>query len=206
MVKRVVFFGFSLLIALPPLLQGQHPSLAAQVASAVLPLPMGLRSGAGVLGSSHQGEREQLRESQNGMVCAADDPADDQFDVRCYHEDFWVVIRRARFLRRRAPTPEAGIERLTQQLMDGTLPLPSAPTAGYRMLGPISAFDSESNLAGPEIRKWQSIHFPFKTAEEMGLPEEIEENMPGTMQGVMPWVMASGSWWSHVMITHGPRR
>jgi hypothetical protein len=64
------------------------------------------------------------------------------------------------------------------------------------MLGPISAFDPTTTTVGEAINGWQSVHFPFRTASELGLPIAPE--------GVMPYVMDSGTWWSHVMIVHRP--
>jgi hypothetical protein len=78
----------------------------------------------------------------------------------------------------------------------GKLILPDHPTAGYRMLGPISDYNPATNTVGKEIRSWQSIHFPYKTAAEIGLPEE------GQVSRTMPYVMSSGTFWSHVMIEH----
>jgi hypothetical protein len=66
------------------------------------------------------------------------------------------------------------------------------------MLGPLSAFDSATTTTTAAIDTWQSIHFPFRTAAEVGLPL--------TREGVMPFVMASGTWWSHVMIVHTAAR
>lgn len=66
------------------------------------------------------------------------------------------------------------------------------------MLGPISAYDPGTNSTTAAIDKWQSVHFPFRTAAEVGLPTEQE--------GPMPFVMASGTWRSHVMIVHTPPR
>jgi hypothetical protein len=66
------------------------------------------------------------------------------------------------------------------------------------VLGPIAAYDPGTHTAGPAIRKWQSIHFPYRTAAELGLPTDSEN--------AMPFVMASGTWWAHVMITHPPPR
>jgi hypothetical protein len=41
---------------------------------------------------------------------------------------------------------------------------------------------------------------PFRTATEIGLPNESE--LSEARQATMPFVMASGTWWSHVMIMH----
>jgi hypothetical protein len=181
----------------------RQPSVQEAMDAAVLPLPTDLRRDAGVLRRVAPGRLERLRQSKNGMSCSVDSPDDDRFDVRCYHDDFWSVIHRARELGRTLATRAELDERLRREIELGELSLPAAPTAGYRMLGPISAFDFESGQAGPEIAKWQSIHLPFRTAEEMGLTEARELNQPA-LSGLMPFVMASGTWWSHVMIVHEP--
>jgi hypothetical protein len=62
------------------------------------------------------------------------------------------------------------------------------------MLGPISAYDPATNAVTGEIRSWQSLHLPFQTAGDLTLPTESNRDMP--------YVMASGTWWAHVMIEH----
>ncbi len=203
MKKRPLFLLTMLLSATSAPTLAQEPSFRDRIDAAVLPLPTSLREGAGVVRWTGPGQTEQLRESLNGMSCSVDDPSDDRFDVRCYHDEFWIAIRRARELGETLTSREAVNEQLRRESIAGQIHLPSAPTAGYRMLGPISAYDGQANEAGPEIAKWQSIHFPFNTAEEMGLPEARELNEPA-LPGLMPFVMASGTWWSHVMIVHEP--
>ena len=174
------------------------PSPEAQIAAALLPLPEALRAGAGVRGYTPSLTPIMLREGSNTMVCTGDLPGDDRFDVRCYDREFLRVIDRSRELRRAGLEGTTADRRLNQEIEEGILHLPDHPTAGYRMLGPIQDFDPETNVAAPCIEKWQSIHFPYRTAEELGLPT--------TPEGTLPYVMSSGSWWSHVMIEHEPRR
>jgi len=64
------------------------------------------------------------------------------------------------------------------------------------MLGPITAYHQETNTVDKEIESWQSVHFPYKTAAEIGFPEE------GEVDRIVPYVMTSGTFWSHVMIEH----
>jgi len=158
-------------VAAPLLAQAPVPSPADQIAAAVLPLPEVLRAGAGVRGYDAALRPVTLRETTNGMICTGDRPGDDEFDVRCYEKSFRAVIDRG------------------QQLQ-----VPSQPTAGYRMLGPIGGYDFRTRTFTKAIERWQSVHFPYRTAAELGLPEVRE--------GTMPYVMASGTWWSHVMIQH----
>ena len=177
----------------------QVPSPARQIAAAVLPLPPNMRDQAGVLGYAADLSLITLRVSKNGMVCTASRPGDTQFDVRCYHESFMPVVRRLRELHSHNASWDEIAATIDAEVKAGKLRLPDHPTAGYRMLGPFSAYNPATNTVGKEIESWQSIHFPYKTAAEIGLPEE------GQVVRTMPYVMASGTFWCHVMIEHeGP--
>ena len=145
----------------------QVPPASQQIAAAVLPLPEVMRDHATVFGYARDLSLVTLRQGSNGIVCTAFRPGADEFDVRCYHESFMPVVRRLR-------------------------------DAGAVILGKlqISAYQPATNTVGKEIQSWQSVHFPYRTAAEIGLPEE------GQVTGTMPYVMASGTFWSHVMIEH----
>ena len=173
-----------------------EPSSHASAAS-VLPLPEALRAGAGVRVVDASGVR-MLRPSTNGLMCTADRPGDDVFDVRCYQVEWLAVMDYARLLRQQGVRDSVLDARLKDAARQGVIRFPDSPTAGYRMLGPIAAFDATTASAGEAIDRWQSIHFPYRTATEVGLPMVTEGNMP--------YVMASGTWWSHVMIVHRPAR
>ncbi len=168
------------------------PPTSEQVVTAVLPLPAPLREHATVLGYGPDLELTVLRAGTNGMVCIGQRPGNEEFDVRCYQETFIPLVRRIAQLGGLSAEDRHRI--IDQEIRSGKLPLPSGPVAGYRMLGPASAYDAVTHSAGPAIASWQSIHFPYKTAAEIGLPEE------GTVSRTLPYVMASGSYWSHVMI------
>jgi hypothetical protein len=171
-------------------LAAQDAMSDSRIALAVLPLPEALRDGAGVRAATAPGVFDTLRVGSNAMMCTADRPGDDTFDVRCYERQFLAVMDARRAL---AMADTAHLEsRFSELLRSGSHPLPSHPTAGYRMMGPIAALDAGARTWTPAIRRWQSVHFPFRTAEEVGITTEEE---PG-----MPFVMASGTWWSHVMI------
>ena len=183
---------------------GIRGTLAAQTGlspqeleASVLPLPEALRAGAGVRVATSSGV-SILRPSTNGLMCTADQPGDDVFDVRCYHVEWLAVMDYASLLRQQGVQDSVFEARLKDAERQGVIRFPDSPTAGYRMLGPISGFDATTTSAGEAIDKWQSVHFPFRTAAELGLPT--------TPEGVMPYVMSSGTWWSHVMIVHQPLR
>jgi uncharacterized damage-inducible protein DinB len=178
----------------------QEGTMESQMAAAVLPLPTSMREDAGIVRWTESGRLESVRASQNGYSCSMDEPGDDRFDVRCYADELWPALERRRELSERLESRGDVYDRIHRDLEEGTLSIPLTPTSGYRMLGPIDDFDSETLEAGPGIADWQSVHFPFETAEALGLTEARE----GRQGDLMPFVMASGTWWSHVMIMHGP--
>ena len=165
------------------------------ITSAVVPLPDALRSNATVVRLDDSGQPVVLRKGTNGMVCITDKPADDQFDVRCYHDSFIPVVYRAFQLGYSVDGPK-----VQEEIKAGKLQVPNQPTAGYRCLGPAAGYSPATNTVSADIECWQSIHFPFRTAREIGLPDEAE--VPDSLQRSVPYVMASGSYWSHVMIRH----
>jgi len=161
-------------------------------AGAVLPLPVQLRAGATVVRLNAAKEPEVLRSGTNGMVCIADDPNDDEFDVRCYRDTFIPVVYRGFQI--------GGGAKVGAEIQAGKLKLSKEPTAGYRCLGPAAAYDAAHNAIDARIECWQSLHFPFRTAAEVGFPDEAD--VPESQQQYTPYVMASGTYWSHVMIRH----
>ena len=191
-----VIYHSSLFSTSAPAQPTRVPSASQQIAAAVLPLPEVMREHATVLGYAPDLSLVTLREGSNGMVCTASRPGDAEFDVRCYHQSFMPVVRRMRDLHSRGVKDEEIYRHIDAEVKAKKLAIPDHPVAGYRMLGPISAYRPTTNTVGPEIESWQSVHFPYKTAGEIGLPEE------GQVSPTMPYVMASGTFWSHVMIEH----
>jgi hypothetical protein len=190
--KRIAVLFFLAFVTVT--MRAQTPTSEQQIAAAVLPLPESLRAGATVLGYDDKLNLVTLRKGSNAMVCTADRPGDDQFDVRCYNESFMPAINRARELRRQGLQGSAVDQAMEKEIKAGSIQLPGHATAGYRMLGPIAAYDPATNTVTSEIRRWQSLHLPFQTAAELTLPTESKRDMP--------YVMASGTWWAHVMIEH----
>ena len=186
----------ALLAGLAVALSAASQSTQAQaLAAAVFPLPEVLRGGASVVRLDAQGQPEMLRKGTNGMVCIADRPGDQQFDVRCYQESFIPVVYRAFQL-----GYQVSGEKVEAEIKAGKLRLSDQPTAGYRCLGPASGYHASTNSVTSQIECWQSIHFPFRSAREIGLPDETE--VPENLQMTIPYVMSSGKYWAHVMIRH----
>jgi hypothetical protein len=177
-----------------------QPSPQQETAAAVLPLPESMRAAAGVVRLSRDGFPESVRKGNNGIVCIADRPGDDMFDVRCYREDFISVVYRGFQLNAEGIRGEDLTNRVEAEIKAGKLKLPSQPTAGYRCLGPVKGYNPSTNSVSSDIRCWQSIHFPFQTAHNIGLLDEKE--ISESMRSTMPYVMSSGRYWAHVMIEH----
>lgn len=177
------------------------PATTQEVATATLPLPAFMRDGAAVVRLDAAGVPIPVRPGSNGMVCIADRPGDDQLDVRCYNKDFIAVVYRGFQLRRKAGNSGAGVgDTIEAEIKAGTLHLPDRPTAGYRCEGPIKEYDAAANTYRPPVHCWQSIHFPYRTAAEIGLPDESQ--LTTAQMKSLPYVMSSGKYWAHVMIEH----
>lgn len=129
------------------------------------------------------------------MVCIDDAPNDDVFDVRCYRNIFIPVVYRAFQFGYDPAGPK-----VRDEILSGKLNLQKEPTAGYRCLGPSAGYDAVHNTIDARIDCWESIHFPFRTAAEVGLPDMAD--VPENQRNTTPYVMASGTYWSHVMIEH----
>ena len=168
------------------------------VAAALLPLPESMRAASGVVRLDADAQPQVVRSSTNGMVCIMDRPGDASFDVRCYHESFIAAVYRAFQLGYAVAGPGVDAE-----VRAGSLQINEQPTAGYRCLGPADSFDSSATSVDVRTECWQSIHFPFRTAAEIGLPDESA--VPEELRRSVPYVMGSGGYWAHVMIQH-PRR
>jgi len=165
------------------------------VAAALIPLPEPLRIGAGVVRLDETKHPQIIRKSANGMVCIADPPGDAVFDVRCYEEHFIEVVYRAFQLGYTVSGPK-----VEEEIKAGQLHLSNDVTAGYRCLGPASGYNPSTNTISSEIDCWESIHFPFRTARQIGLPEM--NDISADLRRRVPYVMSSGLYWAHVMIEH----
>ena len=202
--NRTALLTLALILAATPDVVAQDRPIDETIVAAISPLPNDLRAGAGIMVESEPGVFTTVRASDNGMSCVLrlpTDPDEPFLDARCYSDLFWPSVLHRWTM---TPAPQSVEEtdaRMHADIEAGVVAVPEIPTAGYRVLGPMEEFDFETGTLGPSIQKWQSIHFPFRTTAELGLTEAAEGNKE-TTPGLMPFVMASGTWWSHVMIMH----
>ena len=174
--------------------------LAAYVRFAVLPLPEQMRADATVMRIDSTGHVVLVRQGANGMVCMRFVPGEGAWDARCYEETMFQAVLRMRELFRSGVAPGSIGPRIDAEMKAGTLKVPTHPAAGYRVLGGRDAYDPATGIATPQLDVWQSIHVPFATAKQLGFPDE--STVSDTQVTEVPFVMASGTGWAHVMIKH----
>jgi hypothetical protein len=127
-------------------------------------------------------------------------PGEGAWDARCYEETMFQVVLRMRELFRSGVAPGSIGPRIDAEMKAGTLKVPTHPAAGYRVLGGRDAYDPATGVATPRLDIWQSIHVPFATAKQLGFPDESTVSKAQGRE--IPYVMASGTGWAHVMIYH----
>jgi hypothetical protein len=160
-----------------------------QIAAAVLAAPEDRRAGAGVLGYDAGGALVTLRAAQNDLICLADDPRADGFEVACYHKDLEPYMARGRALRAQGIVGEKGYEIRWKEIEKGTLPMAREPRALYVLQG--TSYDSATGKVADEYRR-SVLYWPYATPESTGLSTK---GRPG-----QPWLMFPGTAGAHVMI------
>lgn len=175
--------------------EAQSPPEAEQIAQAVQPAPAGLRGGATVYGFNAAGTMVTLREGTNELICLADDPTRDGFNVACYHESLEPFMARGRELRGEGVTDSGELaQRRWAEADAGTLSMPETPATLYVMTG--DGFDAAAGEVTNSFLRWV-VYTPWATPETTGLPPN--PTGPGA-----PWLMFPGTAGAHIMITPPP--
>ena len=182
---------FALRLLTPTTATAQVPAPEVQIAGAVSAAPEALRSGAAVLGYRNYHRLVTLREGSNEMVCLADDPSESRWHVACYHRDLEPFMRRGRELQAEERTRNEVDSTRLEEIRAGALPLPNGPRMLYNLYAPGDSVDQSTGLARSPATL-QVVYIPYATGETTGLPTQ-----PG---GGLPWLMAAGKPWAHIMI------
>lgn len=170
----------------------QPPGPGAQIAGALAAAPEDRRAGAAVLGYSSAGELMTLREGTNELVCLADKPGDERFQVVCYHRSLEPYMQRGRELRAEGVESADSFRIRHEEADAGTLEMPAEPAALYNLGGPLSIFDPATGEVDGGSWVWV-VYTPWATEEDTGLP--TTPMAPGA-----PWIMRPGTASSHIMI------
>lgn len=168
------------------------PSPEVQIAEAVQPAPMADRAEATVMGFAGDGSFTTLRKGSNELICLADDPNRDGWNVACYHTSLDPFMARGRALRAEGVTDAGELaQRRWAEADAGTLSMPEKPAMLYVMTG--DGFDPASGTVANAFTRWV-VYTPWATPEETGLP--LRPPAPGA-----PWLMFPGTAGAHIMIT-----
>ena len=178
-------------VSLPPF--AEIESGATQIAGAVHASPPELRDAATVLGYTADGSVVTLRQGSNHLICLADRPGDERFQIACYQEALEPYMARGRELRSQGVTGPDSINRRHEEIEAGTLFMPSAPAAVYTLGGDLEIFDpATGEISGG--RSIYALYTPYETEVSTGL--STTPASPGA-----PWIMRPGTPTSHIMVT-----
>mgnify|MGYP001810613339 CR=1 FL=1 len=175
----------------PAILEAQSaPPVAEQITAAVLALPKEMRDGAGVMGYRTAGKLESLRPSKNGMLCLADDPAEEQFHVSCYAETMEPFMARGRALRASGVKGAQVDTARFAEVKAGKLKMPTAPAALYQIFAKSYDPATQTVTGG---RSLFVVYVPFATAATTGLSTVPSDSKP--------WLMLPGTPKAHIMFS-----
>lgn len=168
------------------------PAREIQIAGAVQAAPEDRRAGATVLGfDGASAGMVVLREGTNDLVCLADDPAVEGFNVACYHKDLEPFMARGRELRLQGIASDRERQQIRYREIDaGVLPMPKEPRTLYVLTG--RSFDPATGAVADAYLRWV-IYVPYATPESTGLQTKAA---PGA-----PWLMDAGTAGAHIMIS-----
>lgn len=167
------------------------PPLPEQIAQALAAAPEERADGATIMGFDGSGKLVVIREGTNDLICLADDPAQEGFDVACYHESLEPYMARGRQLREEGVS---GMQRMTMrwdEVEAGRLSMPEFPATLYSVRG--DSFDAATRTVVNRYERWV-VYTPFATAESTGL------SATPTANGA-PWIMFPGTAGAHIMIS-----
>lgn len=166
------------------------------IAAALLPLPEAMRATATVVTRTSKGFGPVVRKGSGDMVCAYDTSVENTFSAQCYNETIFAVMKREdELIAGSSANAKLANDTIDKEIKSGTLKLPDHPTMGFQMRGPLASYNSVTNTVdSKQITSWQMVIVPYSTGKTFALPEQRTEGMP--------WVMAAGTWISHIMIQH----
>lgn len=179
----------ALLLTQAAIVSAQAPSTTTLIAGAVLAAPDSLRDGAAVITASG----EVLRKGSNSLVCLADDPAREGFQVACYHRDLDPFMARGRSLKGMKREQVDSVRRA--EIKAGKLKMAAGPAALYNLMAPKDSLDATTGLPrGGVGQRWYVVYLPGATEASTGFSVQPD----GTGR---PWLMYAGEPWAHVMVT-----
>jgi hypothetical protein len=182
----------SVLFLSPSDLTAQTPAASVQLAGALQAAPAMERGEATVFGFLEEGSMTTLQEGSGALICLADDPNRDGWNVACYHESLDPFMARGRELRAQGVTDAGELaQRRWAEADAGTLSMPEVPATLYVLTG--DGFNADTNTVENPFIRWV-VYTPWATSESTGL--SAQPTAPGA-----PWLMFPGTAGAHIMIT-----
>jgi hypothetical protein len=164
-----------------------------QIIAALLAAPQEVREGAKVYGYDDEGNFITLREGTNDMVCIADNPNKDGFEVVSYHKDLDPYMARGRVLKAEGKSFAERRDTREKEAVEGSLPMPKKSATLHILHGKNGRFDIDSSKVRNANYRYV-VYIPFATQASTGL--SLKPNAPGH-----PWLMFPGKANAHIMIT-----
>jgi len=164
-----------------------------QIASALFAAPQEVRNGATVYGYDDENNFITLREGTNEMICIADNPEKDGFEVVSYHTDLEPYMARGRVLKTEGKSFTERRDIREEEAKEGLLKMPKKPATLHILYGEKGWFDIDSTKIRNAKYRYV-VYIPFATQASTGL--SLKPNAPGH-----PWLMFPGKANAHIMIT-----
>ncbi|MEO8199896.1 MAG: hypothetical protein ABI679_05175 [Gemmatimonadota bacterium] len=169
---------------------------AQQIAVAVLAEPREFRDSSTVLGYGPDGKLKELRHGTGAMVCLANDPARERFQVACYHRSLEPFMARGRALRARGLKADQVDSIRLREIRAGTLRFPTHPASLYTLNGAKGVYNPETG-AVTGGRPLYVVYIKDATGASTGLPTAPVEG------STTPWIMHAGTAKAHIMFVAG---
>jgi len=180
-------------LTLIPLKAQEVLSKENQIIEATQVIPKNDATTATVIGYNSEGQQVVLRKGNGNFVCLSNNPKGKSFSVACYHKDLEPLMARGRMLRKEGKNGKEIEAIRSAEAKKGLLKLPTQPSTLYVLYGQNAHYDTVAKkVVNGKIR--YVIYVPWATAKSTGLPLA-----PQVSDG--PWLMFSGSYKAHIMIT-----
>ncbi len=191
--KNIILPALLILFTLCTLVAQDIPNKEAQIASAVLAAPEEDRADATVKGYDQAGKFITLKKGTNKLICLADNPKQDGFNVACYHEDLEIFMARGRELKAQGKNRGEIFDMREEEAKAGKLKMPDHPSALHILSGADGKYNPQTGKA-ENVKLRYVVYIPWATSESTGLP--IRPMVPGG-----PWIMDPGTHRAHIMIS-----
>jgi len=164
-----------------------------QIASALFAAPLEFREGAMIYGYDKDGNFVTLREGSNEMICIADDPNKDGFEVVSYHNQLEPYMARGRELNEEGKSHAERRDIREKEAVEQSLAMPKNASTLHILYGKNGLYDVDSSKV-INVKYRYVVYIPFATQASTGL--SLSPNAPGH-----PWLMFPGKANAHIMIS-----